>query len=261
MGFSAENIEKRLLRQFEILRDIAVSSSHGRQLAATADDALKAAGSLVGLSAASLIIWAENHQSALTVSYAARPEEKQILDDLERDIFAEMRKRKNLSSAYMTFGGVSPLSVFTQPVRKGGRILGTVIGIKTGDSLAREDLFLEALAAALSVSVIAGGIVPESVASDERIRDERAKAIRQTVTTVNHEINNPLTAVLGNIQLLLMRSEAMDSDLVKKLRIVEESALRIKEVTQKLMTVTGNTVTEYTPGMDMLDLGENENSP
>ena len=71
---------------------------------------------------------------------------------------------------------------------------------------------------------------------------------------MNHEINNPLTAVLGNIQLLLMRGENLDDETIRKLKVVEESAIRIKEVTQKLMNISNDNVTEYTSGSKMIDL-------
>jgi signal transduction histidine kinase len=76
--------------------------------------------------------------------------------------------------------------------------------------------------------------------------------------TVNHEVNNPLTAILGNIQLILHRKENLDEDTIKKLTIVEESALKIKDVTQRLLRVTSPRSVKYTDGTNMLDLSDED---
>jgi signal transduction histidine kinase len=149
------------------------------------------------------------------------------------------------------------LATFTHPIRIGGRIFGAVIGIQAGSgTLVRDDIFLEALAASLSVSIVAGGAAPPSKEAVDEVKKERLNAIIETAATVNHEINNPLTAVLGNVQLLLMRGGELDEEIVRKLKIVEESAIRIKEVTQKLMNISSDNVIEYTSGSKMIDLPE-----
>ena len=78
----------------------------------------------------------------------------------------------------------------------------------------------------------------------------------QTAVTVNHEINNPLTAILGNIQLLLMKRKDLDDELVSKLKTVEEAALKIKDVTQRLLRVTSARSIDYAEGTSMLDISD-----
>ncbi len=86
------------------------------------------------------------------------------------------------------------------------------------------------------------------------VKSERVAAILETAVAVNHEINNPLTAVLGNTQLLLMRQNQLTEDVIAKIKVIEKSALRIRQVTQKLMTVIEPVTTSYTNGLDMLDI-------
>jgi len=247
--------EHKVLGQFEILRDIAVSAASSEQVSAIAKEALQKTGKLVKLSAATLLMWDESHQPTLNVSYADSAEERKFLQDLESEIFSSLRKSRELVSAYVSFGGANPMTTFTQPIRKGEMIFGAIIGIQSGSGrLVRDDIFLEALSAALSVSIIAGGMAPVTGEFAERMKKERLNAIIETAVTVNHEINNPLTAVLGNVQLLLMRSGNLDDETIRKLKVVEESAIRIKEVTQKLMNISNDAVTEYTPGSKMIDL-------
>jgi signal transduction histidine kinase len=69
-------------------------------------------------------------------------------------------------------------------------------------------------------------------------------------------VNNPLTAVLGNTQLLLMQADRLDPQFAKRLRDIEQSAMRIKDVTQRLLKQDGTRTTEYPGGLRMLDLSD-----
>jgi hypothetical protein len=86
------------------------------------------------------------------------------------------------------------------------------------------------------------------------IKGERIAAILETAVAVNHEINNPLTAILGNTQLILLNKDKLSKDLLAKINIIEKSALRIRQVTQKLMAVVEPITTPYVDGLQMLDI-------
>lgn len=86
------------------------------------------------------------------------------------------------------------------------------------------------------------------------VKGERVAAILETAVAVNHEINNPLTAVLGNTQLLLLKKDSLPDDIVSKIKTIEKSAIRIREVTQKLMTIVEPVTTSYTDNLEMLDI-------
>lgn len=88
----------------------------------------------------------------------------------------------------------------------------------------------------------------------ELLKDERKTAVLEAAVTISHEVNNPLTAVLGNTQLLLLKKEQFPPEVQEKLKVIEESALRIREVTQKLMNIEEPVSTEYVEGVKMLDL-------
>ena len=258
---SHEMIEQKALRQFEIMRDIAISASSGGSPSETAERALRGAVKLVGLSAGTLVLWDDQETPALTVTFAETEQEKTVLLELEQELFGNLRKNRKLVSAYMSFGGEKPLATFTLPLKKGEKVLGAVIGVQPGTgTLVKEDFFLEALAAALSLAIVAGGAEPTAADIATRIKKERLEAIKETAAAVSHEINNPLTAVLGNVQLLLMKRDDLDEDLRKKLKVVEESALRIKDVTQKLMNITHERVTDYAAGLKMIDLSDEEST-
>jgi len=258
---SEDTAHNKAMAQFHILREIAQSWTSGNEPAIIAEAALKSSARLLGMSAARLILWDDDGMTILTSGYFETDQDKKRLDDIENDLFSSLRKNNNLISAYLSFGGEIPVTGFTLPLKTKNKILGAVIGIQPGTgSLVREDVFLEALGAALSVSLVASGLGEPIADMDKRISKERIKAIIETSTTLNHEINNPLTAVLGNVQLLLMRRDELDKDLIKKLETVEESAMRIRTVMQKLMNLTRDSVTDYAEGLKMIDLSDEDNN-
>ena len=67
-----------------------------------------------------------------------------------------------------------------------------------------------------------------------------------------------LTAILGNVQLLLMNNKNLDDELKAKLKTVEKSALKIKDVVQRLLNVSSPRSVEYTEGTNMLDLSDKD---
>jgi PAS domain S-box-containing protein len=77
------------------------------------------------------------------------------------------------------------------------------------------------------------------------IQSERVAAITETSIAANHEINNPLFAILGQAQLLLRNRKDLDEETIRRLKTIEESALRIACVTKKLANLADPVVKEY----------------
>jgi signal transduction histidine kinase len=156
------------------------------------------------------------------------------------------------------------LSFFAYPLRQGDRVTGAVMGLAEGRrNLATEEDFLLALATALRLAqaVDRGEAEPSADAGAElaeAVEKARQAAILEAAIAVNHEVNNPLTAVLGNTQLLLLQADALDAKTKKRLQDIERSALRIKEVTQKLLKKGPLGTTEYPGGLRMLDLSDSD---
>jgi len=88
------------------------------------------------------------------------------------------------------------------------------------------------------------------------VKGERIAAILETAVAINHEINNPLTAVLGNTQLLLLQEDQLPEEVITKIKVIEKSALRIRQVTKKLMNVVEPVTTSYTDSLEMLDINK-----
>ncbi len=51
---------------------------------------------------------------------------------------------------------------------------------------------------------------------------------------LRHEVNNPLTGILGNAELLLARRENLPAGAVQRLEIIAELAMRLRETIRRL---------------------------
>jgi signal transduction histidine kinase len=186
---------------------------------------------------------------------------REALSTYLSELWGQLTRTHGVESAYLQLNpGGRPQSLFAYPVYEGDAIVAAVMGLAEGRrNLALEEDFLVALATAIRLTrVIRPGAVPAgaAAASEDALQQVRLAAILETAIAVNHEVNNPLTAVLGNTQLLLMQADRLDPQLAKRLRDIEASALRIKDVTQRLLKQDGLKTTEYPGGLRMLDLSD-----
>lgn len=86
------------------------------------------------------------------------------------------------------------------------------------------------------------------------VESERVKAVADTVATMNHEINNPLTIISGNAELLSFLLQDQDETVQDKLRTIVLQVRRLGRVLSLLANVRRAVGCDY-PGDDrMLDL-------
>ena len=64
--------------------------------------------------------------------------------------------------------------------------------------------------------------------------DERIKEIVEHIRRVRHDANNPITAALGHVQLLLDDPAVTDPDVKESLQIVESELRRLTEILKRL---------------------------
>jgi DNA-binding response OmpR family regulator len=93
-------------------------------------------------------------------------------------------------------------------------------------------------------------------AAEEALANAKWMAgIGQTALAIQHEVNNPLAALLGNVQLMLM-----DDDLSAEVRELGDDMLaqarRVANVVKRLSTLEAPQTVEYLTGARMLDLSE-----
>lgn len=104
---------------------------------------------------------------------------------------------------------------------------------------------------ALGISKEIGG---ENYSEYDNHESDRMISVVETAVAVNHAINNPLVPILGNAQFLLQDERFKDEDVRHRLRIIVKNALRIRDITQKLASITHPVTKEYLKGTRMLDI-------
>ena len=104
-----------------------------------------------------------------------------------------------------------------------------------------------------STVVIVRDISERKRAEEVTVRAERLTAMRQIVVTVCHEINNPLTAVLGYAQWLQTREGPLPSGIRDALERIEIGAKSIGNVVRKLYDIEDRPV-PYAGGTTMIDI-------
>ena len=104
-------------------------------------------------------------------------------------------------------------------------------------------------------------IAKRRIAQDEVRRTAEAELARsrwlagigETTIALEHEINNPLSALLGHAELLMM-DKSLPDDVHEQLQIIQEQAARIAQVVRRLAKLKNPQSVEYLAGSLMLDL-------
>jgi hypothetical protein len=174
----------------------------------------------------------------------------------------EIQMLSRLGAGEVRFKAAGSKSALIIPIKTGGKFgghfyIGSSVAFEEGQKAAILEKLAPVLLAAenvLSYLEIRRAVSALSLSQSEEIKKERLAAIIETAIAVSHEVNNPLTAVIGNAQLVRLRTKDLPPDVEEKLKIIEEAAGRIQEVTAALMRITEPATLEYTPGVKMLDI-------
>ena len=89
-----------------------------------------------------------------------------------------------------------------------------------------------------------------------KVEEEKFTTLRGAANTVCHEINNPLTAIVGATRVLNMKlAERTDvAELQAETKNILEAAHRIQHITHQLARAIRVVTTEPVPGIKMIDL-------
>lgn len=90
-------------------------------------------------------------------------------------------------------------------------------------------------------------------ALDELLGARELAAIGAMAVTLGHEINNPLTILMGNLELLL-RSSDWEGKALRRLQDARAAATRVQELVRRLTRIKKVTTTSYVGSVQMLDL-------
>jgi DNA-binding response OmpR family regulator len=106
------------------------------------------------------------------------------------------------------------------------------------------------------------------IANDEARRAAEAELARsrwlagigETTIALEHEINNPLSALIGHAELLLM-DRNLPPEFLEQIRIIHEQAARIAQVVRRLARLKNPQSVEYLAGTRMIDLSSRPQAP
>ena len=130
------------------------------------------------------------------------------------------------------------------PVNSRGRILGTLsLGRQTDVPFDEPEIaLLEATADQVGIALDNARLYSESVRQLEELRlkqaqlvhAEKLSAVGELASGVAHEINNPLTTILGQAQLLMDRRD-IAPDVRERIKILADEASRAARIVQNLL--------------------------
>ena len=153
-------------------------------------------------------------------------------------------------------------SFVSTPLISGETLIGVMnLGNSEPDAFSEDNLqFLEIIAEQLALLIERTHFEKELIKKNDALLDaqneikkqqeqivemEKTHVIAQMATSINHEINNPLTTIIGNLELLLMSNKDLDPKISKKLTIIHQEARRIGEITKKLRNIKRVVVDKY----------------
>lgn len=87
-----------------------------------------------------------------------------------------------------------------------------------------------------------------------RNEQEKLRLVNQLAISVNHEINNPLTGLMGTTELMLMESKKFDEKTRRDLDTIVAQCRRIQEVTARLKMLNHLRTVPYGTHDEMIDL-------
>ncbi len=252
-------MEKSIDRlKFLLLKELAGKINASLKIDSILREALDNSLEIVRLACASIVLWDEETKEVKNEVASGSVDKHRILREFDHQVIRLMRERFYAESVYVTFDMDGPHSIFSYPIRSEKQTVGAITGVCTGHrNLSQEEEFLEALSDQLGLAVAkASGWESKMTLElqESQLKSERLKAMTQTAVTINHEVNTPLSVVLGYAQLLLSRKEELPQDTIDKLKKIEQGALRIKEVTHKLSKIIEPVIVKYAGDVKMVDL-------
>jgi K+-sensing histidine kinase KdpD len=262
-----ENMEKSKIQpeagnidrlKFLLLKKLAEKINAAVEIDSILQEALDSSLEIMRLACVSIVLWDEDTKEVKSEVASGVVDKHMILREFDHQAIWFLRNKFSAESVYVTFDMEGPHSLFSYPIRSGKQIVGAITGLCEGHrNLSTEEEFLEALSnqlglAAAKPSDWEGKIQAEL--QEGQIKFERLNAIIETAVTINHEVNNPLTVVLGYADLLLKEKEKLPQDMINKLEYIKQQALRIQKVTHKLLKMVEPVIVKYNIEAKMIDL-------
>ncbi len=89
-----------------------------------------------------------------------------------------------------------------------------------------------------------------------RERQQQTEAVASLACAVAHELNQPLTVILGHIFLLQKELQDLDDDIRQRMKQITESAETMADIVQRLSKITRYETKHYIETTTLLDLNK-----
>jgi GAF domain-containing protein len=140
------------------------------------------------------------------------------------------------------------------PIKSRGTVLGVIfLYPRIGFQLNPAELqMLETIGTQLGLAVENLELFAEVKESRQKAHQEkltqaeRLDAMEQAVAAVRHEINNPLSTIIGNAELLMDRpaDAVQDQEFLTRLEVILNNALRIADIVKQMQDISQDKIAE-----------------
>jgi PAS domain S-box-containing protein len=99
----------------------------------------------------------------------------------------------------------------------------------------------------LQIIIVEADVTEKRNLEANLVQSEKLAAVGQLAAGVAHEINNPLTAIIANIQLLQREIDPREVDLLDSVKLIETASTRAQQVVRNLLGIARKEKYQFEP--------------